>query len=204
MSVSPAPANHDVIEEPKKITFRFCREWYVLYYLMIMMSQPCANITPASSNLLYPREDKTNSTLTFFCRTCFQAEPAATSCVYRNEISRNVGETAGITQDVGSDPTVGDHVSYPDGFSNEDEVDGDYEYGGDAYYGDAATVEGEDEEANPDEMPGLCTYCGEEIRCLSCGKKDSDVGIMLEVDGNSPQQNDRRLSISFPTHVKEK
>ena len=57
--------------------------------------------------MLYPREDKINNTLMFSCRTCNFTEPATSSCVFRNELSNTVGETAGITQDVGSDPTVG-------------------------------------------------------------------------------------------------
>lgn len=61
----------------------------------------------ASSNMLYPKEDRLNSTLMFACRTCQFSEPAPSSCVYRNQLSNTVGETAGVTQDVGSDPTVG-------------------------------------------------------------------------------------------------
>ena len=43
----------------------------------------------------------------FACRTCQFAEPAISSCVFRNNLYNTVGETAGVTQDVGSDPTVG-------------------------------------------------------------------------------------------------
>ena len=57
--------------------------------------------------MLYPKEDRLNSTLMFACRTCQFSEPAPSSCVYRNQLSNTVGETAGVTQDVGSDPTVG-------------------------------------------------------------------------------------------------
>ena len=57
--------------------------------------------------MLYPKEDKSQNTLMFACRTCTFSEPATSSCVFRNELSNTVGETAGITQDVGSDPTVG-------------------------------------------------------------------------------------------------
>lgn len=90
---SPAPS--DVAapateQSGKKITFRFCRE--------------CAN-------LLYPLEDKQANQLMFYCRACSYQEPSTTSCVYRNDLSNTVGETAGITQDVGSDPTVGEDVS---------------------------------------------------------------------------------------------
>ena len=59
-----------------------------------------------SANLLYPGEDRENGGLIFECRHCNESERADNSCVYRNELSNTVGETAGITQDVGSDPTV--------------------------------------------------------------------------------------------------
>ena len=48
-----------------------------------------------------------NNTLMFACRTCQFSEPAVSSCVFRNNLYNTVGETAGVTQDVGSDPTVG-------------------------------------------------------------------------------------------------
>ncbi|CZT01196.1 related to DNA-directed RNA polymerase II chain RPB9 [Rhynchosporium agropyri] len=76
--------------EPKKnmeqITFRFCSE---------------------CSNMLYPKEDPDTHRLQFACRTCQYSEEATSSCVFRNILNNAVGETAGVTQDVGSDPTVG-------------------------------------------------------------------------------------------------
>ncbi len=65
-----------------------------------------ANHLICSSNMLYPKEDKMNNRLMFSCRTCQFSEPAASSCVFRNNLYNEVGETAGVTQDVGSDPTV--------------------------------------------------------------------------------------------------
>ena len=56
--------------------------------------------------MLYPKEDRVNNRLMFACRTCQFSEPAPSSCVYRNTLSTTTGETAGVTQDVGSDPTV--------------------------------------------------------------------------------------------------
>lgn len=44
--------------------------------------------------------------LMFACRTCQFSEEAISSCVFRNNMYNTVGETAGVTQDVGSDPTV--------------------------------------------------------------------------------------------------
>ena len=35
-------------------------------------------------------------------------EEAPPTCVYRNEMAGNVGETSGVTQDVATDPTVSD------------------------------------------------------------------------------------------------
>jgi len=83
--MASSPPAQEGPEQPKKITFRFCRE---------------------CSNMLYPKEDRQNNKLEFACRTCHFHEDAATSCVFRNELRNTVGETAGITQDVGQDPTL--------------------------------------------------------------------------------------------------
>lgn len=40
------------------------------------------------------------------CRTCHNVEAAQNYCVFRNNLSSNSGETAGVTTDVGTDPTV--------------------------------------------------------------------------------------------------
>ena len=42
----------------------------------------------------------------FTCRTCHVGEPASSYCVYQNKLNNQVGDTAGVTTDVGSDPTV--------------------------------------------------------------------------------------------------
>ncbi|KAI9702497.1 MAG: hypothetical protein M1836_000977 [Candelina mexicana] len=87
MSDSPAASSDEQQQKNlEQISFRFCRE---------------------CSNMLYPKEDKVNQTLMFACRTCQFSEPAASSCVFRNNLQTSVGETHGVTQDVGSDPTVG-------------------------------------------------------------------------------------------------
>lgn len=57
--------------------------------------------------MLYPKEDRHNNKLMYACRTCQFSEEASSSCVFRNSLHNTVGETAGVTQDVGSDPTVG-------------------------------------------------------------------------------------------------
>lgn len=66
-------------------TFRFCRD---------------------CNNMLYPREDKENNRLLFECRTCSYVEEAGSPLVYRHELITNIGETAGVVQDIGSDPTL--------------------------------------------------------------------------------------------------
>ncbi|KAI9796157.1 MAG: hypothetical protein M1825_000868 [Sarcosagium campestre] len=88
MSSSPELGNNGRKPQntQEQITFQFCRE---------------------CSNMLYPKEDAVNNTLMFACRTCQFSEPATSSCVFRNFLQNTVGETAGVTQDVGSDPTVG-------------------------------------------------------------------------------------------------
>ncbi|EGO58418.1 hypothetical protein NEUTE1DRAFT_110529 [Neurospora tetrasperma FGSC 2508] len=86
---SPAPSSTGGAKEKKpleQITFRFCSE---------------------CSNMLYPREAEDENKLLFTCRTCNFSEPATSTCIYRNILNNAAGETAGVTQDVASDPTVG-------------------------------------------------------------------------------------------------
>lgn len=106
MSASPDAQAERQINEDKpqqpKITFRFCHEWY-----RYLLSDDEYSLTPPSSNMLYPQEDSESNTLHFTCRTCHYSEPPQSACIYRNELSNAAGETAGITQDIGQDPTVG-------------------------------------------------------------------------------------------------
>ncbi|OMP83511.1 DNA-directed RNA polymerase II subunit RPB9 [Diplodia seriata] len=82
---SPTPSDGGNTE-PKKITFRFCAD---------------------CSNLLYPRENpEDRNSLQFACRTCNYYTEADTSCIYRNEMSNTAAETAGVTSDLGQDPTL--------------------------------------------------------------------------------------------------
>ncbi|KAI9035113.1 DNA-directed RNA polymerase II core subunit RPB9 [Aspergillus affinis] len=85
MSASPSPSAGGDTKAAEQVHFRFCRE---------------------CSNLLYPKEDRVNNQLMFTCRTCHVGEPATSYCVYQNKLNTQVGDTAGVTQDVGSDPTV--------------------------------------------------------------------------------------------------
>ncbi|KAM4057157.1 RNA polymerases m/15 kd subunit [Hirsutella rhossiliensis] len=88
MATPQSTTSQDDTSGPKKleqITFRFCSE---------------------CSNMLYPKEDEDAHKLQFTCRTCQYTEEAASTCVFRNVLNNSAGETAGVTQDVGSDPTV--------------------------------------------------------------------------------------------------
>ncbi|KAJ6120135.1 DNA directed RNA polymerase II 15 kDa subunit [Penicillium sp. IBT 18751x] len=87
MSASPSPSAGGDTKQSDQIHFRFCRE---------------------CSNLLYPKEDRHTNQLMFTCRTCHVGEPATSYCVYQNKLNSQVGATAGVTQDVSSDPTVCD------------------------------------------------------------------------------------------------
>lgn len=62
---------------------------------------------PECSNMLYPKEDKSARKLMYQCRTCQHTQEANSNCVYRNILKNQAGDTAGVTQDVALDPTVG-------------------------------------------------------------------------------------------------
>jgi DNA-directed RNA polymerase II subunit RPB9 len=114
-------------------------------------------LTRCSSNLLFPREDKSENKLLFACRTCNFTEEAPSSCVMRHEIASTVGATAGVTAEVAQDPTVGYSLS-------------------DAQAAQAALSE---------EMP-CCTMCGMPIMCQECGE-ESAPGFALEAEDEDPQ-----------------
>ncbi|KAG8357514.1 hypothetical protein FVEN_g4913 [Fusarium venenatum] len=90
MATPQSITSYEAADSDKKleqITFRFCSE---------------------CSNMLYPKEDQDAHKLQFTCRTCQYTEDAKSTCVFRNNLNTSAGETAGVTQDVGSDPTVSD------------------------------------------------------------------------------------------------
>lgn len=58
------------------------------------------------NNMLYPKEDKANRRLLYQCRNCSYSELASSACVYRHELITNIGETAGVVDDIGSDPKL--------------------------------------------------------------------------------------------------
>jgi DNA-directed RNA polymerase II subunit RPB9 len=97
----------DSAEAKKKIAFMFCKKWYA------PPPPPLPDAAnKASSNMLYPLEEA--NSLLFKCRNCKWETPATSNCVYRNDLSTAVGETSGVTQDIGQDPTVGAHLLFPD------------------------------------------------------------------------------------------
>ncbi|KAH3670817.1 hypothetical protein WICMUC_004786 [Wickerhamomyces mucosus] len=58
------------------------------------------------NNMLYPKEDKENMRLLYECRICSYVEEAGSAKVYRHELVSDIGETAGIVNDLGLDPTL--------------------------------------------------------------------------------------------------
>ena len=58
------------------------------------------------NNILYPREDQDNKRLLYACRHCDYSEIASRPLVYRNDLQKAAAETAGVTTDVASDPTL--------------------------------------------------------------------------------------------------
>jgi DNA-directed RNA polymerase II subunit RPB9 len=104
---SPSPSAGGDTKQADQIHFKFCREWYVfLSCISHSASERKLTNNLHSSNLLYPKEDRVTNQLMFTCRTCHVGEPASSYCVYQNKLHSQVGDTAGVTQDVGSDPTV--------------------------------------------------------------------------------------------------
>ncbi|TKA50174.1 hypothetical protein B0A55_12432, partial [Friedmanniomyces simplex] len=140
-----APPTED--QGKKKISFRFCRE---------------------CSNMLYPKEDTINNKLMFNCRMCRYSEDADVTCIYRNALKEEIAETAGNTDDVEDDPTVGD----------DDELT-DFNYG--------SAMEMEDVHGE-ETVPEMCTLCGKEILCPTCGRPSSNM-IALETDDPDDAQD---------------
>ncbi|GAA5988449.1 hypothetical protein JCM10908_003570 [Rhodotorula pacifica] len=58
------------------------------------------------NNLLYPREDKVHHVLMYACRNCHYEEETHNPCVYKHDLIVAAKETAGVTQDLETDPTL--------------------------------------------------------------------------------------------------
>lgn len=84
-------------------------------------------------------------------------------------MSNTAGETAGITQDVGQDPTVGNT----------------------SVHRDASQPSPSSALASPplSPAPDFCTMCGQEIFCETCGNP-TDFGCFLEVDDQDTIMSD--------------
>ncbi|KAK4041090.1 hypothetical protein C8A01DRAFT_45638 [Parachaetomium inaequale] len=145
MSSPAASASGDRKKPVEQITFRFCSE---------------------CSNMLYPKEDEVDRKLMFTCRTCNFSEEATSSCIFRNAMNNAAGETAGVTQDVGSDPTVGS----PSSLSS-----------------DAADLSGRRGSGSSSSTASACVSpclgCGRMIICETCGDHFS----MLSADPDTPE-----------------
>lgn len=61
---------------------------------------------PNSNDLLYPKEDKVNKKLIYFCRNCEYTTPAVDFCVHRRRIFHSASEITAIIHDVRTDPTL--------------------------------------------------------------------------------------------------
>lgn len=163
------------VKAHEQITFRFCSE---------------------CSNMLYPREDEQEHRLKFVCRTCQYSEDASSTCIFRNVLNNTAGETAGVTQDVGSDPTVG--CAHPDlqpDVTRSSDEQTKITYNEEVPASPVSTanehpvspVSAASEEARAEEHraprailahaaapspasgPVFCTLCGMIVRCQQCG-----------------------------------
>jgi len=124
--------------------------------------------------MLYPKEDDVNNQLMFACRMCQYSEKAEVTCIYRNALKEEIAETAGNTDDVEDDPTVGDN-------DDDDVALSEYNY-------DSAM---EMEDAVGDEtVPEMCTLCGKEILCPTCGRPSAHM-IALEVEDDRVAANEQ-------------
>lgn len=61
---------------------------------------------PESNDLLYPKEDKENKRLVYFCKTCNYMEPADDPCISRNLVEHTQMEKTVIKADVRADPSL--------------------------------------------------------------------------------------------------
>lgn len=153
---SPAASTSGEHKKPaEQITFRFCSE---------------------CSNMLYPKEDEAEHKLMFTCRTCNFSEEATSSCVFRNAMNNAAGETAGVTQDVGSDPTVG-------GRSSSSSASSSHLVGGNGSGREWSA--GRPESAASDaSVYASCLGCGRMIVCGVCGER------FAMVPASTPERSD--------------
>lgn len=77
------------------------------------MSKPSAQpgtiplrFCPNSNDLLYPKEDRQNKRLVYFCRNCDYTVVASEPCVHRRKIFHSASEATTVIHDVRTDPTL--------------------------------------------------------------------------------------------------
>ncbi|TFL06810.1 hypothetical protein BDV98DRAFT_499224 [Pterulicium gracile] len=58
------------------------------------------------NNLLYPKADPQRRLMVYACRICAYEEGGDNKCVYRNDLLTVTKEQKGITEDLGTDPTL--------------------------------------------------------------------------------------------------
>lgn len=61
---------------------------------------------PQCNNMLYPKEDKKELTLQYWCKICQYAEPAEDPCVYINSVTQDLAALDQVTKDLATDPTL--------------------------------------------------------------------------------------------------
>jgi DNA-directed RNA polymerase II subunit RPB9 len=142
--------------------------------------------------MLQPHEDAATETLVFECSTCHHIEKSLTACIYRNSLKEDIAETPGNVDDVLEDPTVRD----PDSSA----------------FNNLSMDDDEDEEEDdgmldaPDFEPFMCTMCGQEVLCPTCGRP-TDRCLAYEVtdpDGPASKEDVRaeamERQLSQPSH----
>ncbi|KAF6757279.1 DNA-directed RNA polymerase II [Ephemerocybe angulata] len=74
------------------------------------------------NNLLYPKGDSSRQQLAYACRICPHEEVVENKCVYKNDLLTVTKEQPGVTNDLGTDPTLAhSNISCPQ-CGNEDAV----------------------------------------------------------------------------------
>ncbi|KAM0747150.1 hypothetical protein T439DRAFT_95235 [Meredithblackwellia eburnea MCA 4105] len=58
------------------------------------------------NNLLYPKEDKVNKVLLYACRNCNYVKETVNPCVFKHDLIVVARETAGVVEDLETDPTL--------------------------------------------------------------------------------------------------
>ncbi|KAF5341993.1 hypothetical protein D9611_001533 [Ephemerocybe angulata] len=58
------------------------------------------------NNLLYPKGDSSRQQLAYACRICPHEEVVENKCVYKNDLLTVTKEQPGVTNDLGTDPTL--------------------------------------------------------------------------------------------------